>query len=207
MKFRTYKDEKELMDAINPENSNHRKLMAEYALSLSKRFGISIEKAIDEAKRLLECKKNGIQIESTFIEESALDYKAPFVPVPRKREKSYKAGLYTEHEILCIINETLIKEISAYYDIPEENKRNFYIKDTVEWFCEFYGTDPLKTVEILKALFRKKRRESNYSYDGYRGNELNRIVGVPADSKYGKYDKMVKSLKREVSFEDDFEQK
>ena len=44
------KDEKELMDFIDPHNQKHRTLMAKYAVSLSERFEISIFGSISSDK-------------------------------------------------------------------------------------------------------------------------------------------------------------
>lgn len=202
MKFNKFKNEQELMDSIDPNNPKHRSLMADYAVSLHERFGITVEQAIEEAKRLLEAKKNGEEIISEYIEEKALDYKPPFVPVPRERRVNPEKREYTEYEHILFVSNNLFKEISAYHDIDDTEKREFYIKDDIEYFCEYYKMDKQKCVELLKALFRKKRRMSQFSYDYYRGNALNRIVGVPADPKYGKYDKMINSSERSFSFEE-----
>lgn len=48
------------MDSIDPHSDRDRLLMVEYAVLLHERFRISIDVAVNEVKRLLEDKKNGI---------------------------------------------------------------------------------------------------------------------------------------------------
>lgn len=193
MKFMNFKNEQELMDFIDPNNSEHRNIMANYAYTLQKRYGISPEFAIKEAKRLLEAKKNGEDITSDFLEEFALDYKPPFVPVPRPRERHEKCGQLSEQEELYYIDNEVFSDIRAYHDLEEEDreKMEFYVKDTVEWYSEYYGLDKSRMVEILKALFRKHRKNHPYKYVKYKCRELNRMVGTEPDPDYRKYDRLV----------------
>lgn len=193
MKFRNFKDEQELMNYIDPHNPAHRNLMADYVETLSRRYGISHEIALKEALRLLEAKKNGEEITSIFLEEFTLDYEKPFVPVPRKRAKHEKCGQLTEQEELFYMDNDVFRDIRAYHDLEEKDrdKMEFYVKDTVEWYLEYYGLDKARMVEILKALFRKHRKNSPYKYEKYKGRELNRMVGTAPDPDYRKYDRLV----------------
>ena len=209
MKFRNFKDEKELMDFMDPHNQKHRTLMAKYAVSLSERFEIPIDVAIEEAKRLLEAKSKGEEITSIFKEEFAVDYEKPFVPVPTPRERHEKYGQLSEQEELFFICNDVYGEIRAFHDLEEKDreKMEFYVKDTVEWYAEYYGIDKARIVELLKAMFRKARKNRPNAFGKYRGKELNRMVGTPSDPDYRKYDRLVKKRDEEskslIGWEDD----
>lgn len=209
MKFKNFKNEQELMDFIDPHNDKHRNLMVEYAISLHERFRIPVEMAVEEVKRLLEAKKNGETIESSFVEELALDYKPPFVPVPRPRKRHEKYGQLSEQEELYYMDNEVFRDIRAYHDLDEEDreKMEFYVKDTVEWYSEYYGLDKARMVEILKALFRKHRKNNPYKYVKYKGRELNRMVGTDPDPDYRKYDRLVNKKKETRSLIWDDEEK
>ena len=200
MKFRNFKDEKELMDFIDPHNEKHRNLMVDYAVSLHERFGMPVEEAVKEVKRLLEAKKNGEEIVILYPEELAFDYKPPFVPVPREREVHPDAGKFTEYEQATFISNYVFKEVSLFHDLEEKYREEmeFYVKDAVEYYSEYYGIDKVKIVESLKALFRKRRKTTPHQYEKYRGKELNRMVGTPSDPDYRKYDRFINNSKRDV---------
>lgn len=193
MKFRNFKDEQELMEFIDPHNPEHRNLMANYAVSLHERFRIPVEIAVEEAKRLLEAKKSGEEIKSIYREELALDYKKPFVPVPRPRERYERYGQLSEQEEIQFIESDVFRDIRAYHDLDEKDRKKmeFYVRDTVEWYSEYYGLDKARMVEILKAFFRKHRKNNPYKYVKYKGRELNRMVGTEPDPNYRKYDRLV----------------
>lgn len=199
MKFRNFKDEKELMDTIDPDKKEDRVIMAEYAQVLSERYGITMDMAIDEALRLLEVKKNGEEITSIFKERLALDYKPPFVPIPRKRVKKENYGRLTEDEEIFKIQNDIYDAVRAYHDLNEEDreKMEFYVRDTVEWYSECYGMDKVKIVECLKAKFRKVRQKRPDAFEKYRDNELNRMVGTDPDPDYEKYDKMMNETRED----------
>ena len=67
--------------------------------------------------------------------------------------------------------------------------REFYVKDTFEWFCEHYGADKTSTVELLKSYFRDRHKKTNFNYNKFLGRKLNDIVGVEPDPDFRKYDR------------------
>ena len=186
MKFKNYKDEQEFMDSINEKNKN---LLVDYAVELSDRFGISIEKAVEEVKRMMEAKKNDEEIVSNYPEEMSLEAqkeraRPPLIPL--KKEKSIMAGLYSNEEELALIEQHLYKALRAFHDCEDKKRREFYVKDYFEYFCTYNGIDPSKAIEYVKKMFNEKRRTTMYSYEYYKENALNRITGVPAPKKPSK---------------------
>lgn len=186
MKFKNYKDEQEFMDSINEKNKN---LLVDYAVELSERFGISIEKAVEEVKRMMEAKKNGEEIVSNYPEEMSLEAqkeRARPPLVPREKVKGKYAGQYSEEEQAALIEQDLYKALRAFHDCEDKKRREFYVKDYFEYFCTYNGIDQSKAIEYVKKMFSEKRRTTMYSYDYYRGNALNRITGVPVPKKPSK---------------------
>ena len=83
--------------------------------------------------------------------------------------------------------------------IEDKRTREFYVKDTFEWFCEHYGADKTFTVELLKSYFRDRHKKTNFNYNKFLGRMLNDIVGVEPDPDFRKYDR----IRTNVQYEKD----
>ena len=206
MKLGKFKNEQELMDSIRPGKDGKLrkrdlKKLTDYIVSLNERFGVTIKEGSEYVKNMLEVKKLGGEIETIYSEEDAVDYEKPLSMVPRERTRSELAGQYTVRELNNLIGQELYFGISLYHSIDDKKTREFYVKDTIEWFCEYYGVDKSFTVELLKSYIRDRHKRTNFNYDRFLGRKLNDIVGIEPDPDYRKYDKIRTNVKYEVDEE------
>ena len=81
--------------------------------------------------------------------------------------------------------------------------REFYINDTLDWFCEHYGVEKEYVVELLKSYLRNKRKTTMFKYSKLSGSKLNKIVGTEPDPDYRKYDAIRKNVQYEENDRDD----
>lgn len=203
MKLGKFKNEQELMDSIRPGKDGKLrktdlKKLTDYIVDLNEKFNVPVDDAVEYVKYMLELKKLGEPIETVYLDENAVDYKKPLAMVPRERTRSEFAGQYTECELNSLIGQDLYYAISLYHSIEDKRTREFYVKDTFEWFCEHYGADKSFTVELLKSYIRDRHKKTNFNYDRFLGRKLNDIVGVEPDPDYRKYDKIRTNVKYEV---------
>lgn len=71
----------------------------------------------------------------------------------------------------------LFKVISAFHDCDDKEKRNAYVKEYIIQYCKENNLDVMTTIDFLKELFDKKRKSnSNFQYEYYKGNALEKIV-------------------------------
>ena len=174
------------------------KKLTDYIVDLNEKFNVPVDDAAEYVKYMLELKKLGEPIETVYLDENAVDYEKPLSMVPRERTRSEFAGQYTECELNSLIGQDLYYAISLYHSIEDKRAREFYVKDTFEWFCEHYGADKSFTVELLKSYIRDRHKRTNFNYDRFLGRKLNDIVGVEPDPDYRKYDKIRTNVKYEV---------
>ena len=203
MKLGKFKNEQELMDSIRPGKDGKLrktdlKKLTDYIVDLNEKFNVPVDDAAEYVKYMLELKKLGDPIETVYLDENAVDYEKPLSMVPRERTRSEFAGQYTECELNSLIGQDLYYAISLYHSIEDKRAREFYVKDTFEWFCEHYGADKSFTVELLKSYIRDRHKRTNFNYDRFLGRKLNDIVGVEPDPDYRKYDKIRTNVKYEV---------
>ena len=203
MKLGKFKNEQELMDSIRPGKDGKLrktdlKKLTDYIVDLNEKFNVPVDDAAEYVKYMLELKKLGEPIETVYLDENAVDYEKPLSMVPRERTRSEFAGQYTERELNSLIGQELYYAISLYHSIEDKRAREFYVKDTFEWFCEHYGADKSFTVELLKSYIRDRHKRTNFNYDRFLGRKLNDIVGVEPDPDYRKYDKIRTNVKYEV---------
>ena len=203
MKLGKFKNEQELMDSIRPGKDGKLrktdlKKLTDYIVDLNEKFNVPVDDAAEYVKYMLELKKLGEPIETVYLDENAVDYEKPLSMVPRERTRSEFAGQYTECELNSLIGQELYYAISLYHSIEDKRTREFYVKDTFEWFCEHYGADKSFTVELLKSYIRDRHKRTNFNYDRFLGRKLNDIVGVEPDPDYRKYDKIRTNVKYEV---------
>ena len=206
MKLGKFKNEQELMDSIRPGKDGKLrktdlKKLTDYIVDLNEKFNVPIDDAAEYVKYMLELKKLGDPIETIYLDENAVDYKKPLAMVPRERTRSELAGQYTVRELNNLIGQELYFGISLYHSIDDKKTREFYVKDTIEWFCEYYGADKSFTVELLKSYIRDRHKRTNFNYDRFLGRKLNEIVGIEPDPDYRKYDKIRTNVKYEVDEE------
>ena len=204
MKLGKFKNEQELMDSIRPRKDGKLrktdlKKLTDYIVDLNEKFNVPVDDAAEYVKYMLELKKLGEPIETVYLDENAVDYKKPLSMVPRERTRSEFAGQYTEHELNSLIGQELYYAISLYHSIEDKRTREFYVKDTFEWFCEHYGADKTFTVELLKSYFRDRHKKTNFNYNKFLGRKLNDIVGVEPDPDFRKYDR----IRTNVQYEKD----
>lgn len=204
MKLGKFKNEQELMDSIRPGKDGKLrktdlKKLTDYIVDLNEKFNVSVDDAAEYVKYMLELKKLGEPIETVYLDENAVDYKKPLAMVPRERTRSEFAGQYTERELNGLIGQELYYAISLYHSIEDKRTREFYVKDTFEWFCEHYGADKTSTVELLKSYFRDRHKKTNFNYNKFLGRKLNDIVGVEPDPDFRKYDR----IRTNVQYEKD----
>lgn len=204
MKLGKFKNEQELMDSIRPGKDGKLrktdlKKLTDYIVDLNEKFNVPIDDAAEYVKYMLELKKLGEPIETIYLDENAVDYKKPLAMVPRERTRSKFAGEYTESDLNCLIEQELYYAISLYHSIEDKRTREFYVKDTFEWFCEHYGADKTFTVELLKSYFRDRHKNTNFNYNKFLGRKLNDIVGVEPDPNFRKYDR----IRNNVQYEKD----
>ena len=213
MKLGKFKNEQELMDSIRPGKDGKLrktdlKKLTDYIVGLNEKFNVPVDDAAVYVKYMLELKKLGEPIETVYLDENAVDYEKPLSMVPRERTRSEFAGQYTVRDLNSLIGQELYWGISLYHSIDDKKTREFYVKDTIEWFCEHYGVDKSFTVELLKSYIRDRHKRTNFNYDRFLGRKLNDIVGVEPDPDYRKYDKIRTNVKYEVDEkETDDEQK
>lgn len=203
MKLGKFKNEQELMDSIRPGKDGKLrktdlKKLTDYIVDLNEKFNVPVDDAAEYVKYMLELKKLGEPIETVYLDENAVDYKKPLAMVPRERTRSEFAGQYTECELNSLIGQDLYYAISLYHSIEDKRAREFYVKDTFEWFCEHYGADKTFTVELLKSYFKDRHKKTNFNYNKFLGCKLNDIVGVEPDPDCRKYDKIRTNVKYEV---------
>ena len=203
MNLGKFKNEQELMDSIRPGKDGKLrktdlKKLTDYIVDLNEKFNVPVDDAAEYVKYMLELKKLGEPIETVYLDENAVDYEKPLSMVPRERTRSEFAGQYTECELNSLIGQDLYYAISLYHSIEDKRAREFYVKDTFEWFCEHYGADKSFTVELLKSYIRDRHKRTNFNYDRFLGRKLNDIVGVEPDPDYRKYDKIRTNVKYEV---------
>lgn len=187
MKFRDFKNEQEFMDSINEGN---KMLLVDYAMDLHERFGITMDEAIAEVKRMMEAKARGEKIETNYPEEDALEYrwKKEHPLVPRERTKHPNCGKYNESEQIFLIEQELYTAIRTFHDHRDAEYREFYAKDYFEWFNEHYGIDPKLSCKHLEEMFEDRRNNSEYKYEHYKGKKLAKILGVNTDEEKIKKD-------------------
>ena len=182
MKFKNFKDEQELMDSINEDNKS---LLVDYAMDLHERFGISIDEAINEVKRMMDAKKRGEKIETNYPEEDSLEnkWKKEHPLVHKKRTKSPNYGKYSLREQGLLIEQELFTAIRAIHDYQDVEYVEFYARDYFEWFNEHYGIEPKVSYEKLSEMFEERRTTTHFKYEHYKGDNLARILGVTPDEK------------------------
>lgn len=185
MKFGKFKNEQELMDSLNLEDKNDVSVLVDFAVKLNERYGISIDKAVTEVKRMMEAKKQGLPIETTYREEDAFDYVKPpeFTPIERDG-LSDRAGTYSEHEQNCLVETHLFSLLDGLQSIDDKQIREDSVRDRLDWFCTYYGIDPSFALEKVKRVFVFSYKNPRNKYDYFLGDELNRITGiaVPEDN-------------------------
>ena len=208
MKFKKYRNEQELIDSIKVTKSGRlrkcdSKKLVDYACSLNERYNVPVDECVNYVKSLLEFKKQGLPIVTIYREEDAVDFVKPFSMEPRERTKGEMCGNYPESSIKTFVGDELLRAIGIFSEIPDKQVREFYINDTLDWFCEHYGVEKEYVVELLKSYLRNKRKTTMFKYSKLSGSKLNKIVGTEPDPDYRKYDAIRKNVQYEENDRDD----
>ncbi len=75
-----------------------------------------------------------------------------------------------------LVETVLFDAIRAFHDIDDETKRNKYLKEYFEEFCNKTKVNPTEAYEILEKIFKEKRKNTEYTYEYYKDGLLKQIL-------------------------------